>query len=83
MPQVIPHVFKVKRLAIEAPQVHATVGIGKNDAGGFRLSVDIAAVFHGVDQATADSIVVEAHQICPYSNATRGNIDVAVSARVE
>ncbi len=79
----LQHVFKVKRLTIAAPEVHATVGIGKNDAGGYTLAVDIVAVFHDLDQATADSLVAQAHQICPYSNATRGNIDVSVSARVE
>lgn len=79
----LQHVFKVKRLSVAPPEVHATVGIGKNDAGGYSLTVDITAVFQGLDQATADSLVVEAHQICPYSNATRGNIDVTVSARVE
>jgi Ohr subfamily peroxiredoxin len=79
----LQHVFKVKRLNIAAPEVHASVGIGRNDAGGFSLAVDITAVFHGLDQATADSLVNAAHQVCPYSNATRGNIDVTVSARVE
>jgi len=79
----LQHVFKVKRLSIAAPEVYVTVGIGKNDAGGFTLAVDIAAVFHDVDQATADSLVVEAHKVCPYSNATRGNIDVNISAKVE
>ncbi len=79
----LQHVFKVKRLTMAAPEVHATVGIGRNDAGGYSLAVDITAVFHGLDQATADSLVNDAHQVCPYSNATRGNIDVTVSARVE
>ncbi len=79
----LQHVFKVKRLTVATPEVHASVGIGRNDAGGYSLAVDITAVFHGIDQATADSLVIDAHQVCPYSNATRGNIDVNVSARVE
>lgn len=79
----LQHVFKVNRLSVAAPKVHTTVGIGRNDAGGFSLAVDIVAVFKDVDQATADDLVMKAHQVCPYSNATRGNIDVKVSARVE
>lgn len=78
----LQHVFKVKRLSVAPPQVEATVGIGRNDAGGFSLAVDIVAVFSGVEQATADEWVAEAHKVCPYSNATRGNIDVTVTAKV-
>jgi Ohr subfamily peroxiredoxin len=78
----LQHVFKVKRLTLDAPQVNATVGIGRNDAGGYSLAVDIEAVFKGVMQADADALVAEAHQVCPYSNATRGNIEVNVTARV-
>ncbi len=79
----LQHVFKVKRLTVDTPEVQATVGIGKNDAGGYKLAVDIVAVFHGLDQATADSLVAQAHEVCPYSNATRGNIDVSFSAKIE
>jgi len=79
----LQHVFKVRRTTVATPDVHTVVGIGRNDAGGFSLAVDIVVVFKDIDQATADSLVAEAHQVCPYSNATRGNIDVTVSAKVE
>ena len=78
----IQHVFKVKRLTLAPPEVHTTVGIGRNDAGGYSLAVQIEVLFTGVDQATADTLVAEAHQVCPYSNATRGNIEVTVTAKV-
>ena len=39
-------------------------------------------VHAGLDQAAADKLVAEAHQVCPYSNATRGNIDVAIDTTV-
>ena len=78
----IQHVYKVKRLRHAPPEVHVGVGIGRNDAGGFSLTADIIAVFTGVDQAAADEIVAEAHQVCPYSNATRGNVDVTVTAKI-
>lgn len=78
----LQHVYKVKRLKLDPPEVHITVGIGKNDAGGFALAADIVAVIKGVDQATADDLVQQAHLVCPYSNATRGNIEVNVSAKI-
>lgn len=76
------HVFREKKLPIHSANVHSTVGIGRNDAGGYTLAVEIVATVSGMDQAAADEIVKEAHQICPYSNATRGNIEVKVSAKV-
>ena len=79
----LQHVFKVKRLTLDPPEVHVTVGIGRNDTGGFALAADIEGVFTGVDQATADALMAEAHQVCPYSNATRGNIEVNISAKVK
>lgn len=50
--------------------------MGPNGKGGFGLSVALAVTIAGVDQATAEQIVREAHEVCPYSNAVRGNIDV-------
>jgi osmotically inducible protein OsmC len=79
----LQHVFRLRKLDIAPPDVHVTVGIGRNDAGGFVLAADILAVFTGIDQDTADSLTREAHQVCPYSNATRGNIEVTVAAEVE
>ena len=61
--------------------VAATVGLTPNSAGGFALTVALAVTLAGVDQPTAEAIVAEAHKICPYSNATRGNIDVALTVR--
>ncbi len=78
----VEHVVKLKRLTIPKPDVHVDVGIGHNDAGGFALAADITVVFTGVDQATADEVAAQAHLVCPYSNATRGNIDVTVTAKI-
>lgn len=62
-------------------QVHASVGFGKNTKGeGFNLDVALKVTDTGLDQATAQSLVERAHQVCPYSNATRGGVDVRVSA---
>ena len=59
--------------------VTADVCIGKLDAGGFGLAVTLNVNVPGVEQAVAEELVQKAHQVCPYSNATRGNIDVALT----
>ncbi|GAA1826873.1 organic hydroperoxide resistance protein [Pseudonocardia ailaonensis] len=71
-----------KKVAITDSSVSAEVGIGPNDAGGFGLSVALEVELAGVDQATAESLVEAAHQVCPYSNATRGNIPVDLTVTV-
>jgi len=57
-------------------KVTSHVTIGKTDAGGFALGAELHCHLPGVDQAEAEKLVEAAHQICPYSNATRGNIEV-------
>lgn len=59
--------------------IDATVGIGPNAQGGFSLAVTLAVKTPGMDQAAAQAVVDKAHQVCPYSNATRGNIDVVLT----
>ena len=56
--------------------VTAHVGIGPRSEGGFGLDVELAVSLPGLAAAEAEALVEKAHQICPYSNATRGNIDV-------
>ena len=52
------------------------------DEGKFVLSTRLAARLPGLEQGRADQLVAQAHQICPYSNATRGNMEVRVTATV-
>lgn len=59
-------------------EVTATVGLVPNGSGGFQLAVELDVTLVGVDQAKAEEIVAAAHAVCPYSNATRGNVDVAL-----
>ena len=62
-------------------KVHTTVGIGPNTRGeGFNLDIAIKVTDHGLDKATIDDLIAKAHQVCPYSNATRGNVEVDLSA---
>ncbi|WP_119302593.1 organic hydroperoxide resistance protein [Dongia deserti] len=57
--------------------VTATVGIGPRDDGkGFGIDVELAIEIPDLDRATAESLVQKAHVVCPYSHATKGNIDV-------
>lgn len=60
-------------------EVRSTVGIGPRSEGGFGLEVALAVSLPGIDRAKAESLVATAHQVCPYSNATRGNIDVKLT----
>jgi lipoyl-dependent peroxiredoxin len=59
--------------------VTATVGIGPRSEGGFGITADLSVELPGVDRMTAEKLVETAHQICPYSNATRGNVDVGLT----
>ena len=59
--------------------VSATVGIGPRAAGGFGITADLVVELPGVDRAEAEQVVALAHEICPYSNATRGNLDVGLT----
>ncbi|WP_025272636.1 organic hydroperoxide resistance protein [Haloglycomyces albus] len=58
--------------------VNATVGIGKQGQG-FGLTVALEVSASQVDKAALEDLAAKAHEVCPYSNATRGNIDVTVS----
>lgn len=60
--------------------VSADVGIGPRDDGqGFGLDVALSISLPGLDKTVAEGLVAKAHVVCPYSNATRGNIDVRLS----
>jgi Ohr subfamily peroxiredoxin len=59
--------------------VTATVGIGPRAAGGFGLEIALAIALPGVARAEAEALVAKAHEVCPYSNATRNNVDVKLS----
>jgi Ohr subfamily peroxiredoxin len=58
--------------------VGARVSIGPNDNGGFGLAVELEIVLPNVEPVAAHQLAEKAHQVCPYSNATRGNIDVKI-----
>jgi osmotically inducible protein OsmC len=59
--------------------VGANVGIGPNDRGGFGIAVELVINLPGMDKAAAKALVDKAHEVCPYSNATRNNVDVKLT----
>ncbi|MCJ2097707.1 MULTISPECIES: organic hydroperoxide resistance protein [Methylobacterium] len=58
--------------------VTADVGIGPRSEGGFGITADLTISLPGLDRADAQKLVDAAHQVCPYSNATRGNVNVGL-----
>lgn len=68
-----------QKIALPAEtSITGKVGIGPIPAG-FGIEVDLAVTIPGMDRAQAEALVQAAHQVCPYSNATRNNIDVRLS----
>ena len=69
-----------EKIAVPADTtVTSTVGIGPRSEGGFGLTVALEVALPGLDKAVAEDLVAKAHQVCPYSNATRNNIDVQLT----
>lgn len=59
--------------------VKAIVGIGPRSEGGFGLDIELQVTLPGLARTDAEALVAKAHQVCPYSNATRGNIEVRLT----
>lgn len=64
---------------VSGSTVGARVQIGDNGEGGFQLAVQLEVVIPSLPQDQAQELAEAAHQVCPYSNATRGNIEVTVT----
>ena len=67
------------KVDVSDSSVGARVMLGQNDDGGFGLAVELEITLPNVDHDTARQVAEKAHQVCPYSNATRGNIDVTLT----
>jgi osmotically inducible protein OsmC len=72
-------VARRERLALDDSSVVARVGLQANANRGFELSVALHVDLPGVEPVTAEELVAKAHAVCPYSNATRGNVDVELA----
>ncbi|MDY0830081.1 organic hydroperoxide resistance protein [Microbacterium sp. BG28] len=71
-------VARMQKVAIHDTSVGARVSIGPNGEGGFQLAVELEVVIPDLPADQAQALADAAHQVCPYSNATRGNIEVTV-----
>jgi len=69
-------IAKANNAAAGTATVTAEVSIGKNDKGGYGLAVVLNINIAGIDLAIAHDLSAKAHEICPYSNAIRGNVEV-------
>lgn len=74
----------IKRSKITAGVTTVTgeVSLGPNDTGGYGLAVTLTVHIPGVDQATAEELVSKAHQVCPYSNAVKNNVEVTIHTTI-
>lgn len=72
-------VARSKKVDIAGSSVGGRVDIGPNGEGGFQLAVLLEVVLPGVEHGIAQELADAAHQVCPYSNATRGNIAVTIT----
>ena len=75
----LKHVAGMKKLAVPADaSIDASVDIGPIPAG-FGIAARVAISLPGMDREVAQDLIATAHQVCPYSNATRGNIEVEIT----
>jgi Ohr subfamily peroxiredoxin len=66
-----------------ATTVTVQIGLGSDSSdGGFGLTAKIVGYLPGLEESDASDLVEAAHEVCPYSKATRGNIDVDISVKV-
>jgi len=72
-------VCRTRKIKVEGTEVTGHVTIGKDTGGGYKLEAQLDISLKGVDSATAQELVEAAHEECPYSKATRGNMDVKLN----
>ena len=71
-------VARRKKMPVGQSSVTARVGIGPNDSGGFQLSIELHVRLPELDEEVAEQLAADAHRVCPFSNAVRGNVDVLI-----
>ncbi|WAP69653.1 organic hydroperoxide resistance protein [Jiella pelagia] len=59
--------------------VTAEIGFGQRSEGGYGITANLTATLPGVDREAGEKLMAAAHEVCPYSNATRGNLDVGLT----
>jgi Ohr subfamily peroxiredoxin len=74
-------VAAAEKIALPGSEVVAQIGLVPNGENGYTIEAELDITVPSLDQATAERLVARAHQTCPYSNATRGNVAVALRTR--
>ncbi|WP_308634012.1 organic hydroperoxide resistance protein [Paenibacillus silvisoli] len=69
-------VLRLKKIKSEGISIDSNVTLGKDANDGYQLAVTLDITIKGVERSVAQEVVDEAHQVCPYAKATRGNIEV-------
>ena len=72
-------VARAEKADVSDSAVGSRVSLGQLDNGGFGLAVELEITLPNLDHDSAQLLTEKAHQVCPYSNATRGNIDVTLT----
>jgi lipoyl-dependent peroxiredoxin len=67
------------KIDVAESEVTATVGIGPIGNGGFGLTIELQVRLPSLDRSAAEALTARAHEVCPYSNATRGNVPVTLT----
>ncbi|MGL6070071.1 organic hydroperoxide resistance protein [Craterilacuibacter sp.] len=67
---------------ITGSKTSVQVGMGQNDAGGYALDIELSVEVGGLPADAAHALVTATHQVCPYSNAVRGNVAVRLNVLV-
>ncbi|HFL4097331.1 TPA: organic hydroperoxide resistance protein [Escherichia coli] len=76
------HIIQQQKLEGVSTKTSCAVGIGQNAQGGFALDIDLDVEVRGMDKKSAIELVKKGYEVCPYSNATRDNIDVRLHVSV-
>ncbi|HWK07403.1 MAG TPA: organic hydroperoxide resistance protein [Puia sp.] len=72
------NVIRAEKIQVGTTTTTAEVSLGKMENGGYTLEVTLEVEVPGLEKSAAEALVNKAHQLCPYSNATRGNIQVTL-----
>lgn len=79
----IRHVANMQKISLEDVSMTSEVSLYATPEKGFKLGVALHAYITGLNQNKAEALVVKAHEVCPYSNAIRGNVEVKLSVSVK
>ncbi|GAB3712723.1 organic hydroperoxide resistance protein [Nocardiopsis nanhaiensis] len=76
----LKNVARQAKANVDSSTIDAQVSLGKGDEG-LDIAVELTVTIPGLEQAEAEKLVADAHQMCPYSRATRGNIEVKLTTK--